>query len=75
MSSMTGLSKRRWFPRVSYQNFGDPLRKPAFRRWFVFQRFWAGRLWCFSVRHHQITLDFRVDWLHDIAHGLSKKGQ
>lgn len=65
---VTGLSPRRWLPRVSYHRF-DGSARPAFTAWFTFGRFWHGRLWCFTVKHHQLTLDFRGNWLHDATHG------
>jgi hypothetical protein len=39
----------------------------AFSRWFTFSRYWSGRLWMFTVKHHQVTLDFRGDVLKDMA--------
>lgn len=45
--------------RVYYTNFGDPIRKPAFGAWFRFSRYYSGRLYCVSVKHHQLTFDFR----------------
>lgn len=55
----------RRIPRVSYHRFDGPARR-VFTSWFSFERYWYGNQWTFTVRHHQVTLDFRADWLADM---------
>lgn len=54
----------RWkLPKVSYTNFRKEfpnMGSGCFRAWFSFSRYWGGKLWNISVRHHVIELDFRV---------------
>jgi len=61
---------------VSYTNFRKeyPGRVDhCFKQWISFHRYWSGRLWLISIRHHQITLDFRLSWLDDLAFPDAKK--
>lgn len=60
------MSGRRLFPLVSYHRF-DGVARRAFRRWFSVSRYWGGALWMVTVKHHQITFDFRRDWLADMS--------
>lgn len=32
----------------------------CWKQWFSFKRYWSGKMWYFTVRHHQIVLDFRM---------------
>lgn len=60
----------RWkLPTVSYCNFYKefPNARGAFRRWLTFKRYWSGRLWCIGIRQHEITIDFRMSPLDDMA--------
>lgn len=61
-------SKRRVVPRVSYTNFKRlyPEHYKVFRHWFAVSRYWGGRLINVTVKHHQVTFDFRRDWLADM---------
>lgn len=66
--------KRRFriLPRVSYTNFrkeGCSPSKTAFNSWFSFDRYWGGAIWNFTVKHHQISFDFRRNWVADMIHG------
>ena len=63
---MTGLSKRRWLPRVSYHRY---VGVAGLAKWPLVwaNRRWGGRLWNIGVGRHQITLDFRGDWLQDMG--------
>ena len=66
---MSELSKRRWWPRVHYTNYQNKYGPAGgFKRWFYIDRFWYGRIIHIGVRHYAITLDFRGDWLADMAH-------
>jgi len=62
----------RWrFPKVSYTNYRKEFPRmvgvDCFKSWFWFKRFWSGRIWNFGIKHHQITLDFRLSWLDDMV--------
>jgi hypothetical protein len=61
----------RWkLPKVSYTNFRKQypnMGKNCFTKWFSFQRFWSGRIWNISVKHHQVSLDFRLSWVDDMV--------
>lgn len=50
--------------KVRYTNFKKEFPavregRIAFQKWFYFERMWGGKLIYISVKHHQITLDFR----------------
>jgi len=61
----------RWrFPKVSYTNYRKEfpgLGESAFTKWFWLRRYWSGRIWNFGIKHHQISLDFRLSWLDDMV--------
>jgi hypothetical protein len=59
----------RWkLPEVSYTNWNkNEKAKHCFRQWFSFKRYWSGWLWCFTVRGHEVQLDFRVCPWADMA--------
>ena len=60
----------RWrFPKVSYTNFHKqyPNCRGAFNRWLYFERRWMGKIWQIGVKHHQVTLDFRLSWVDDMV--------
>jgi hypothetical protein len=67
-------SVRRWriIPKVRlinyHTNFPKHMRGGLWERWFYFERRWGGRIWYFGVRHLALELDFRRDWLYDMAH-------
>ena len=62
----------RWkLPKVSYTNYRKkyPNMGRCFNRWFQFKRYWGGRIWNISVKHHEISLDFRMSWTDDMVFG------
>jgi hypothetical protein len=63
---MKKMTPARWVPRVEYHRYDGPARR-AFTRWFTFNMYWGRRLWLFTVKHHQVTLDFRGNLLEDMA--------
>ena len=64
---------RRWriLPKISYTNWHKQPNVPRglWKQWLQIKRFWGGRIIYIQVRHHQIELDFRKNWLADMAHG------
>lgn len=67
----------RWrLPKLTYTNYRKEfpnMSQGAFAKWFSFERFWGGRIWSFCIRHHEISLDFRLSWLSDMAFGSPSK--
>lgn len=60
----------RWrFPKVTYTNFRKqyPNLGNCMTKWFSFKRYWSGRIWNISVKHHQLSLDFRLSWMDDMV--------
>ena len=45
------------------------MHRESWKRWIHFQRFWGGRIWNLSFRHHQFELDFRMCAFSDMAFG------
>lgn len=68
------VRRRRWkfWPKATiinyHKNFPKHMRGGMWEKWFYFERMWGGRIWYFGVRHLAIELDFRRDWLYDMAH-------
>lgn len=58
--------RRRWIPRITWHRY-DGVARAAFTQWFAVRRFWSGRLWAITVKHYQMTIDFRSDVLSDLA--------
>lgn len=67
----------RWkLPKVSYTNFRKEypnIGKTAFAPWFSFTRYWGGRIWNINIKHHQVSLDFRLSWLDDMVFPTATK--
>lgn len=61
--------KRRIWPLISYCNFHReyPQSRGAWKRWFQVSRYWSGAIVNISIRHHQVTLDFRLNVLADLT--------
>lgn len=62
--------RRKWriIPVVSYTNWKKQAgyREGLWKRWFLVQRFWSGRIIDIQVKHHMLSLDFRYSWLADL---------
>jgi hypothetical protein len=58
----------RFIPRVTYTNFKAeyPSSGTAFHSWFSVTRFWHGRIINISIKWHQISFDFRRNWIADM---------
>lgn len=52
-------------PRVSYHRY-DGQARHAFTQWIAVRRHWSSRLWYLTIRHHQVTFDFRGNWLKEM---------
>lgn len=64
------VSRWRFIPKVSYTNFRKAypnIGRACFGRWFGVERRWSSRIINIYVRHHQLSLDFRRDWLADFV--------
>lgn len=64
------MASIRLWPVISYTNFrkaygGDAAK--AFRSWFSIRRYWGGKIINVSVRHYQLSFDFRKNWLADMV--------
>jgi len=67
--------KRRVIPRVRFTNFHKkfPISKGIWNEWFMVRRMWMGSIIEIQVRHYQISLDFRKNWMNDML--LKKAGE
>lgn len=63
-------NRMRLIPRIEYVNFRKsyPTMGNCFTRWFSIKRFWRGNIICISVKHHQLSFDFRKNWMADMCH-------
>ena len=43
--------------------------KHTFNKWFDVGRVWGGRIIEVRVKHHQLSFDFRRNWLADMVRG------
>jgi len=61
----------RWriLPSISYTNWHNQPNVPRhlWKQWFKIKRYWSGKLIYIQVRHHQIVLDFRKNWIADFC--------
>lgn len=61
----------RWriLPKISYTNFRKeyPNMGGCFKKWFNIQRFWGGKIIYINIKHHQLSFDFRKNWLVDMC--------
>jgi len=64
------MSKWRLFPKITYHDFSrDRIGPNCFTAWLSVRRFWYGRIISVCVKRHQVTLDFRRDWIADMSNG------
>ena len=62
----------RIFPKIKYTNFRKKysnIGRDCFTEWFSIERFWGGRIIEICVKHRQISLDFRRNWVEDMIYG------
>ena len=61
--------RKRLFPKVRFTNFHEtfPISKGIWNEWFNIQRTWGGSIIELRIKHYQISLDFRKNWLDDMA--------
>ena len=62
----------RWIPRVTYANYHKAfptMPKNTFSKCFEVGRVWGGRIIDVRVKHHQLSFDFRRNWLADMVRG------
>ncbi len=63
----------RIIPKIRYTNFRKEFpncTEGCFKRWFVIERFWGGKIIDVQIKHHQISFDFRANWLLDMINGI-----
>jgi len=62
--------KRRLFPKVRYTNFHKQYPKtlayPIFKAWVRVKWYWGGNIVNMQVKHHQLSFDFRRNWMEDM---------
>jgi len=65
--------KWRFLPRISYFNYHKLpyIPRGLFSKCFEVEHWWGGRLIFIRVKHHQIELDFRKNWMADMANQQS----
>ncbi len=69
---MNMLKANRWkLPKVSFRKHKK--NKNCWKKWFVFDRYWGGRLWYFTIRRFQMVLDFRMCPLADMVYPSATK--
>jgi len=58
----------RLFPKIRYTNFKKkfPISATAFSRLFYIEKHWSGKIIEIGIKHHQISFDFRKNWLLDM---------
>ena len=60
------------FPKVSYCNLKKEfpnMGENCFIEWFNISRYWGGRIINLNIKCHQISLDFRKNWVADMIRG------
>jgi hypothetical protein len=65
-------TRRKWrlWPSVTYTNYRKacPTLGPGcFRDWLAIRRYWSGRIISVCVRHHELSFDFRRNWIADMV--------
>jgi hypothetical protein len=63
------MKNTRIIPKVSWCNFRKLYPRKldhVFKQWFYCERMWGGKIINIGVRHYQLTLDFRKNWLLDM---------
>jgi hypothetical protein len=66
---MKMMKKRRIIPKLGYVNYRTAfpnLCDGVFNRWLSIHRYWGGRIVEVTVLHHQLSLDFRRNWVDDM---------
>lgn len=44
----------------------------CFTKWFQIKRYWSGKIIYIAIKHHQLVLDFRRDWVADMTGGTDE---
>lgn len=58
------MSKRKLIPSVKYHRH---VKCPnTWNKWFTVRTLWSGNLLYIIVKNHQLTFDFRKDWVSDM---------
>lgn len=61
--------KRRIIPKISFINYHKsvPISKGIWNKWLSVSRAWSGNIIMVQIKHFAIELDFRKNWLNDMA--------
>ena len=62
--------KKRLIPniRFTYYHKSFPITKGIWNEWFKVQKAWAGSIVEIRIRHYQLSLDFRKNFLNDMLY-------
>jgi hypothetical protein len=63
------LSRWRILPQVLYTNFRKVypnMSEDCFIKWFCVERYWGNQIINVCVKHHQLSFDFRRNWIADM---------
>ena len=61
--------KKRLIPKIRFTNFHKlfPITEGIWNKWFDVKKVWGGSIIEIQIKHYQISLDFRKNWLDDMA--------
>lgn len=60
---------RRKIPKIGFRNMHKefPASKGIWTEWFRVEKHWGGNIIDIMIRHYMIKLDYRENWLADMA--------
>ena len=63
-------NRLRILPKVTYTNYRKkfPNTGGCFKSWFSVNRYWGGRIISISVKHRELSFDFRGNFLADMCY-------
>ena len=67
------MNNIRLIPEIRYTNFRKEFRNccdNCFQQWFYINKRWSGKIINVGIKHHQISFDFRKNWILDMVNGV-----
>ena len=60
--------KKRIIPKIRFTNYHKdiPASKGIWTKWLDINKAWGGSIINIQVKHYQLCLDFRKDWIDDL---------
>jgi len=67
--------KKRLIPKIRFTNYHKlfPITRGIWNEWFKCQRMWGGSIVEIRVKHYQLSLDFRKNWMKDMLYSNEKE--